>query len=117
MLGERKRVVSERGAQLKLEDGTTVAKSHENKTWRWLSDEDDEVCGVDADVDGRLGAGGPLMSYWQRLSVMRRETIAWSRKTSSLSVEKLPLPSCQPSGASATPSLEASWLEEARSTT
>merc|ERR1712232_994171 len=62
MLGERKRVVSERGAQLKLEDGTAVAKSHENKTWRWLSDEDDEVCGVDADVDGRLGAGGPTMT-------------------------------------------------------
>lgn len=35
--GERLQVVSEKGPQMKLEDGRTVTKSQENKVWCWAS--------------------------------------------------------------------------------
>lgn len=57
MLGERLKVVSEGASQLKLEDGTCLAKSHQNKTWRWFSEDVDIAAtgaGAEVSADSRL---------------------------------------------------------------
>lgn len=61
MVGERWRVDKETGVQLTLEDGTTLAKSHENKTWKWFSEEaeDPEGIGTGLSSEGRLPTSVP----------------------------------------------------------